>query len=55
MNLLIHPVSIPWWGLLDSPGKMPKFQNFSWVKPSSKLSTGEIRKTHRGDNETHQG
>ena len=41
---IIHPVSVPRWGMLDSPGKMLNFQNFSGVRPSSKFSTGEIRK-----------
>ena len=36
-----RPVSVPRWGLLDSPGNFP---NFSGVRPSSKFCTEEIRK-----------
>ena len=35
-----HPVSVPRWGLLDSPGKMSKFQKFCGVRPRSKFSPG---------------
>ena len=41
---IAHPVSVPRWGLLDSPGKMTNFQKFSGEKPRSNFSTGEIRK-----------
>ena len=43
-SFLIHPVSVPGWGLLDSPGKLPNSQNFSGVRSSSKFSTGETTK-----------
>ena len=42
---LSHLVFVPWWGLLDSMGKMSNFQGFSRVGPRSKISTGEIRKS----------
>ena len=42
--MTLHPVSVPRWGPLDLPGKMPNSQHFSVVRPSSKFSTGEIRK-----------
>ena len=38
------PVSVPRQGLLDSPGKMSNYQNFSGVRPSSKFYTENIRK-----------
>ena len=44
---LKYTVSIPWWGLLDSPGKMSNFQTFSGVRTRNKF--------FRGDNETHWG
>ena len=37
---LLHPVSVPRWGPLDSLGKMSNFQTFFGVKPSSKFSLG---------------
>ena len=42
--LILHPLSVARWGLLDSPGKMSNFQKFYGVRPRSKFSTGEIRK-----------
>ena len=44
---LKYTVSLPWWGLLDSPGKMSNFQTFSGVRTRNKF--------FRGDNETHWG
>ena len=35
-------LSVPRWGLLDSPGKTSNFQIFSRVRPRSKFSNGEI-------------
>ena len=46
---LEHPVSVPGWGLLDSPGKISNFKTISGVRPSSKFLTGEITKP-AGDN-----
>ena len=40
----IHPASVPWWRLLDFPGKMINFQKFSRVRPGNSIPTGEASK-----------
>ena len=39
-----HPVSVPRWGLLNSPRKISNFQKFFEVRPRSKFPTGEKTK-----------
>ena len=43
----IHPVSVPRWGLLDSPRKILNFKKFSGVRAWTKFPTGEITKPAR--------
>ena len=51
----LYHVSIPRWGLLESPGKMSNFENFSGVKSKSKFSTGETTKSSRDDMKMQRG
>ena len=49
LRVLIHLVSVPWWGLLDPPGKTSSLQKSFRVGPESRFFTGEPRKPARDD------
>ena len=51
----MHPVSVPRWGLLDSPRKMWNFQETSGVRPWSMISIGEEKKPKGDDTKIQQG
>ena len=48
------PVSVHWWGLFDSPGKMSNFQKFS-VLWTSRFSTGKTSKPTEDDMKIQRG
>ena len=45
-----YSVSVTWWGLLDSTGKMQNFQNIFGGRPGNSFSTGEASKKPIEDN-----
>ena len=51
----MHPVSVPRWGLLDSPRKLSNFQKISGIRPWSMISIGEEKKPKGDDTKIQQG
>ena len=43
-SMLLHPISVRRWGLVNPLGKMSNFQKFFGLRPRSKLSTGKTWK-----------
>ena len=52
---LLHPVSVPRWRPLNSPGKMLNFQTFFGVRPMRKFSTRETTKPTRDETKIQRG